>query len=72
MLGVERAETTEAGVDDPKLVVAIARQLVDVDVAGDMNPARQIAGVVLAHRLQLFRQRRHVAVLPDGVGAADR
>src|SRR4029077_17647083 len=72
MLGVERAEATEAGVDDPKLVVAIPRKLVDVDVAGDMNAARQIAGVQLAHRLQLFRQRRHVAVLPDGVSAADR
>ena len=72
MLRVESAETTEAGVDDPKLVVAIPRKLVDVDVAGDMNAARQIAGVVLARRLQLFRQRRHVAVLPDGVSAADR
>ena len=71
MLGVERAETTEAGVDQPELVVAIPRKLVDVDVAGDMNAARQIAGVVLSHRLQLFRYCRHVVVLPDGVGAAD-
>jgi hypothetical protein len=51
MLRVERAETTEAGVDDPKLVVAIPRKLMDVDVAGDVNAARQIAGVVLARRL---------------------
>ena len=51
MLGVERAKTTEAGVDDPKLVVAVPRKLVDVDVAGDMNAARQIAGVVLGRRL---------------------
>jgi hypothetical protein len=72
MLWVERAETTEAGVDHPKLVIAIPGKLVDVDVAGYMNPARQIAGVVLARRLELFRHRRHVAVLPDGVCAADR
>jgi len=43
----------------------------DVDVTGDMNPARQIAGIVLACRLELFCQRRHVAVLPYGVGATD-
>ena len=72
MLRVKRTETTEAGVDDPKLVGAIPGKLVDVDVAGDMNPARQIAGIVLARRLEFFRQRRHVAVLPDGVSAADR
>src|SRR6185436_13435499 len=29
MLGVERAETTEAGVDQPELVVAVPRKLVD-------------------------------------------
>ena len=71
MLRVERAEATEAGVDDPQLVVAIPGQLVDVDVAGDMDAARQIAGVVLARRLQLLRHRRHVAILPDGVRATD-
>ena len=71
MLCVEGAETAETGVDDPKLVVAVPRKLVDVDVAGDMDAARQIAGVVLAGRLQFFRQCRHVAVLPDGVSTAD-
>src|SRR5262245_35818355 len=71
MLGVERAETTEAGVDDPKVVVAVPCKLVDIDVAGYMNAARQIASVVLPRRLELLRQRRHVAVLPDGIGAAD-
>ena len=64
MLCVERAETTEAGVDHPELAGAVPRQLVDVDVAGDMNAAWQIAGIVLAWRLELFRHRRHVAVLP--------
>ena len=71
MIGIERAETAEAGVDDPKLVVVIPSELVDVDVARDMNASRQIAGVVLARRLELFGQCRHVAILPDGVGAAD-
>jgi hypothetical protein len=71
MLGVEGAETTETGVHHPKLVVAIPGKLVDVDAAGDMDPARQIAGVVFARGLELFRQGRHVAVLPDGVSAAD-
>ena len=72
MIGVERAETTKASVDHPKFVVAIPCKLVDVDVAGDVNAARKITGVVLSRRLQLWRHRRHVAVLPDGVGAADR
>src|SRR5215813_11706349 len=72
MLRVERAETTEAGVDDPKLVGAVPCKLVDVDVTGYVYAARQIACVVLARRFELFRQRRHVAILPDGVGAADR
>ena len=72
MVRVERAETTEASVNDPKLVVAIPRQLVDVDVAGDMNSARKIARVVFSCGLQFRRHRRHVAVLPNGIGTADR
>src|SRR5262245_47202040 len=71
MLRVERAETTEAGIDDPQIVIAVPSKLVDVDVAGDMNAGRQIAAVVLARRLELFRHRRHIAIFPDGVGAAD-
>ena len=72
VLGVERAKTTEARVDDPELVVDISRELMDIDVAGDMNAARQIAGVVLSRRFQLFRHRRHIAILPDGISATDR
>ena len=72
MIGVERAETTETSVDDPKLVVATPSQFMDVDVTGDMNAARKIAGVVFARRLQLLRHRRHVAIVPDGVAAAYR
>src|SRR5262249_53343003 len=72
MLGVECTEATEPAVDDPKLVGAVPRKLVDVDVTGYVYAARQIACVVLARRFELFRQRRHVAILPDGVGAADR
>ena len=72
MLGVERTETAKAGVDQPELVVDVSRQLVNIDVAGDMNSARQIAGVVLSRRLYFLRQRRHIAILPDGISATDR
>src|SRR5262245_37283393 len=44
---VESAEAREASIDDPKFAGPIPRQFMDVDVAGDMNPARQIASVVL-------------------------
>src|SRR5262245_63636361 len=71
MLRIQRAETTEAGVDDPEFVGAVPGKLVDVDVTGYVYAARQIACVVLARRLELFRQSRHVAILPDGVSAAD-
>src|SRR5215475_8865745 len=71
MLRVEGTEAAESRVDDPKLVIAVPGKLVDVDVAGDMNTVWQIACVVLARRLELFRQSRHVAILPDGVSAAD-
>ena len=42
----------EARVDEPELVTDPGH-LVDLDVAGDMARARQIAGVVPAGRLQL-------------------
>src|SRR5262249_14039851 len=71
MLRVEGTETAEASVHHPQLVVSVPCQLMDVDVAGYMNPARQVAGIVLARRLQLFRQRRHVAILPDSVGTTN-
>src|SRR5262249_35303747 len=72
MLRVEGAEAAESRVDDPKLVIAAPGKLVDVDVAGDMNTAWQIACVVLARRLELFRQCRHVAILPDSIGTTNR
>src|SRR6476660_2771526 len=72
VIGVKGAKATEASVDYPQLIVAASRELVDVDVAGDMNPARQIAGVVLTRWVQLFRDRRHIAILPDGVSTTDR
>src|SRR5262249_9856003 len=71
MLGVEGAEATEPGVDDPKLVGAVPCKLVDVDVTGYVYAARQIACVVLARRFELFLQRRHVEIVPDGVGATN-
>src|SRR5262249_60244367 len=69
---IARAGTTGAGVDDREFVGAVPGRVVDVDVTGYVYAARQIACVVLARRFELFRQRRHVAILPDGVGAADR
>ena len=70
MICVERAETTETSIDCPKLVLVIPRKLVNIDVAGDVNTARKVASVVLSRRLQFLRHRRHVAVLPNGVGTA--
>ena len=72
MAGVEGAETAKAGVDHPELVVSIPGELVNVDVAGDVDTAGKIAPVVLALGLELLRHGRHVVVLPDGIGAADR
>ena len=71
VLGIERAEAAEAGVHHPQLVVAVIGHLVDVDVAGDVDAPGQIAGVVLALGLELRGHGGHVAVVPDGVGAAD-
>ena len=68
---IECAETAETGVDHPEFRVASPRKFVDVDVAGDMNASRQIAGVVFSRRVQFFRHGRHVAILPDRVVAAD-
>ena len=43
----------------------------NVDVSGDVDPPREIAGVMLPHRVQFGGHRRHIAVVPDGVGTAD-
>ena len=37
MIGVESAETAEASVDHPEFIVAVPCQLMDIDIAGDMN-----------------------------------
>ncbi len=71
VIDVQRAEAAEACVDQPQLIVVVPRHFVDVDVAGDMNAARQATGVVLAGRIEPGGDRRHVAVFPDGPGAAD-
>ena len=71
MIRVERTKTTEASVDRPKLIVAVPSELVNVDVAGDMDAARKVAGVMFPRGLQFFRHRRHVAVLPNRIGTAD-
>ncbi len=36
-----------------------------------MDAARQITSIMLSRRLQFLRYSRHVAVLPNSVGAAD-
>ena len=68
---VERAEAGESGVDEPELV-APPGHLVDLDVAGDVASAGQEAGVVAARRLELGRDGRDVAKLPDLHRGADR
>src|SRR5262249_56513798 len=60
-----------AGTGEREPVDSDPRKLGDVEAAGSMKAAWQMAGVVLARRFELFRQRRHVAILPDGVSAAD-
>ena len=72
MFGIERAQAGEAGVDDPELIVAVLGHFVDMDVAGDMNSPRQVAGVVRARGFELRCHGRDVTVIPYGVGAADR
>ena len=43
----------------------------NIDIAGDVDAARNVTCVVLARRVQFRRDRRHIVVLPDGVAAAD-
>jgi len=68
---IEGAEAPEPGVDEEQFIPVVIGHLVDVDVAGDMDAARQVAGVVLAQGLELGRHGGDVAVIPDGISAAD-
>jgi hypothetical protein len=71
VITVQGAQTRKARVDDPQFVVVIIGHLVDIDVAGDVDAAREITSVVLARRFYLGRDRGHVAVVPNGVRATD-
>ncbi|MGH8525898.1 MAG: hypothetical protein ACREXY_17325, partial [Gammaproteobacteria bacterium] len=46
-------------------------QFVDIDVAGDVDAPGQIAAIVFPGRSDLLRHGRHVAVIPDRIGAPD-
>jgi hypothetical protein len=71
MVGVQRTQAAEAGVDHPQFVVPIIGHFMNVDIARDMNAAGQIAGVMFPRRVQFGGHRRHVAVVPHGIRAAD-
>ena len=71
MLGIKRAKTAETGVDQPQFILCIPAKLVNIDVASDVDAARNVTCVMLAGRLQFLRHGRHVVVFPDGVAATD-
>ena len=43
----------------------------NVDVAGDVDTAREVAGIVLTVWLQFLGDGRHVTEIPDGLRATD-
>ena len=71
VVGIQRTQAAEAGVDHPEFVVPVIGHFMNVDIARDMHAAGHIAGVMFARRVQFRGHRRHVAVVPHGVGAAD-
>ncbi len=71
VVGIQRTQAAEAGVDHPQFVVPVIGHFMNVDIARDMNTAGEIAGVMCTRRVQFRGHRRHVAVVPHGVGAAD-
>jgi hypothetical protein len=72
MIGIERTETAKAGIHDPKLILLVPGQFVNIDVAGDVDAPGKITAIVFTRRLQLLRHGRLVAVVPHRVGAANR
>lgn len=69
--GIERAQAAEAGVDHPQLIIPIVRHFMDVDVTRDVDAAGQVTSTVLAGGFELPRAGGYVAVIPNGVSAAD-
>src|SRR2546422_9975914 len=43
----------------------------NINIARDMNAAGHVAGIVFARRVQFGGHGGHIAVVPDGVGAAN-
>ena len=58
MVGIQRAQAAEAGVDHPELVVLVIGQFVNVDIARDMQAAGHIAGIVFVRRAPGCGSRR--------------
>jgi hypothetical protein len=71
VVGIQRAQAAEAGVDHPELVMLVIGQFMHVDVARDMQAAGHIAGVVGVRWVQGASHGGDVAVLPHGVRAPD-
>src|SRR5205823_8509261 len=67
---VDRAEGGEARVDGPQLAAVRESDLVNADVAGVVNVARQKTGVVSSRRIELRGDVGLIAIVPDfAVGA---
>jgi hypothetical protein len=72
MVPIQGAKTPEARVDHPELIFGVPRELVNIDVAGDVDASRQIARVVLTGRLQLLCHggEYHTVLVPPMVRRA--
>ena len=69
VLRVQCAQAAKAGVDDPERVATVVGQLMDVNVAGDVEAPGEITGVMRAHRLEFVRHGGHIVVIPHRVAA---
>jgi hypothetical protein len=71
VVGIERTETAKPGIHDPELILLVPGQLMNIDVAGDVDAPGKITTIVFTRRLQLLRHGGLVAVVPHRVGAAN-
>ncbi len=71
MVGVVSGEAGEACVDEAD-VVADIRHFMNLDVAGYVSGAGEVAGIVLAGRVELCGDSRNVAEFPDVDRGANR
>ena len=73
VIGIVRRQAGEPRVDEPQSRIAwTIRHFVNLHVARHVGRARQVAGVVLAGRIELGGDGGHVAKLPHVDGRADR